>query len=53
MVYFLMHLSLVFFFLKNIYFWLCWVFIDVQGLSLVAALGLLIAVASLVVGHWL
>ena len=46
-------------FLKNIiYFWLCWVFIAISGLSLVAAngsyssfvavSGLLIAVASLV-----
>ena len=27
------------FFLKFIYFWLCWVFVSVQGLSLVAASG--------------
>ena len=42
------------------YFWLCWVFIAAQGLSLVAASGgyflvgvsrLLIVVASLVAGH--
>ena len=29
-------------------FWLCWVFVAAQGFSLVAALRLLIAVASLV-----
>ena len=42
--------------------WLCWVFVAVSGLSLVAASegyslvavrGLLIAVASLVAEHWL
>ena len=32
-------------------FWLCWVFVAVHGLSLVAAPGLLIAVASLVAEH--
>ena len=44
-----------------IYFWLCWVFIAVQGLSLVAVSGvysvavhgLLIAAASLVAKHGL
>jgi len=44
----------------RLYFWLCWVFIIAQGLSLVAATGgyslvvvhgLLIAVASLVLEH--
>ena len=45
-------------FLKNvfilfIYFWLCWVFIAARGLSLVAASGLLTAVASLAVEHGL
>ena len=40
-------------FLKNlfIYFWLCWVFVAMQGFSLVAARRLLIAVASLVAEH--
>ena len=33
------------------YFWLCWVFIAAHRLSLVAASGLLIVVASLVVEH--
>ena len=33
------------------YFWLHWVFVAARGLSLVAARGLLIAVASLVVEH--
>ena len=32
-----------------IYFWLCCIFVAVLGLSLVVVLGLLIAVASLVV----
>ena len=45
-----------------VFFWLCWVFVAVRGLSLVAAswghflvvvLGLLIAVASLVAEHGL
>ena len=36
-----------------IYFWLRWVFVAVRGLSLVAANGLLIAVASLVAEHGL
>ena len=36
-----------------IYFWLCWVFVAVLGLSLVAVSGLLIAVTSLVVEHGL
>ena len=36
-----------------IYFCLCWVFVAVHGLSLVAASGLFIAVTSLVVGHGL
>ena len=37
-----------------IIFWLCWVFIAVRGLSLVAVHGFLIVVASLVVepGFW-
>ena len=32
-------LSIAFFFLIFIYFWLCWVFVSVRGLSLVAASG--------------
>ena len=41
-----------FFFLKLfIYFWPCWVFVAASGLSLVAACGLLNAVASLVAEH--
>ena len=38
---------------KNIYFyfWLCWVFVALLGLSLVAVNGLLIVVASLVAEH--
>ena len=36
-----------------IYFWLSWVFVAARRLSLVAASGLLIAVASLVVEHGL
>ena len=52
----LIQLSILFS-LKNIYFWLCWVFVAVCGLSLVVASGgyslvvvhrLLVAVASLV-----
>ena len=52
--------SFLFFFLILIYFWLCWVFIAVHGLSLVAMGGgysliavhvLLIAVTSLVAEH--
>ena len=35
------------------YFWLCWVFVDAHGLSLVEASRLLIAVASLVAEHGL
>ena len=35
------------------FFRLCWVFVAVHGLSLVAAHGLLIAVASLAVEHGL
>ena len=40
-------------FKKNnfIYFWLRWVFVAARGFSLVAASGLLTAVASLVVEH--
>ena len=34
-----------------VYFWLCWVFVAVLGLSLVAARGFLTAVASPVVEH--
>ena len=34
-------------------FWLCWVFVAASRLSLVAASGLLIAVASLVAEHGL
>ena len=34
-----------------IYFCLCWAFVAAHGLSLVAALGLLTAVSSLVAGH--
>ena len=35
-----MHLSkLTIFFFKLIYFWLCWVFVSVRGLSLVASSG--------------
>ena len=55
--------SQMFFLLLNIYlFWLCWVFIAARGLYLVAASGgyslvvvcrLLIALASLIVGHGL
>ena len=50
----------ILFSLKNIYFWLCWVFVAVCGLSLVAAsgdqslvavLGLLVTVSSLVAEH--
>ena len=42
------------FFLKLfVYFWLCWVFIAERRLSLVAAHGLLIAVASLFAEHGL
>ena len=38
--------------LKNLfYFWLCWVFIAVCGLSLVAAYGLIAEVASPVAEH--
>ena len=33
------------------FFWLCWVFVAARGLSLVAALGFLFAVASLVAEH--
>ena len=33
-----------------LFIWLCWVFVAVHGLSLVAAIGLLIAVASLCCG---
>ena len=43
--------SFFFFFNKFIYFWLLWVFVAAHGLSLVAASGLLIAVASLVAEH--
>ena len=51
----------LFFFNKFIYFWLHWVFVAAHGLSLVAASGgysvavrgLLIAVASVVLEHWL
>ena len=32
-------ISDLFFFFFNIYFWLCWVFVSVRGLSLVAASG--------------
>ena len=41
------------FFLKKLfifYFWLYWVFIDVQGLSLAVVHGLLTVVTSLVLG---
>ena len=50
----------IYFIIIIFYFWLCWVFIAVSGISLVAASGrlifvavcrLLIAVASLVVEH--
>ena len=34
-----------------IYFWLCWVFVSVRGLSLVAASGPLTMAASLVAEH--
>ena len=34
-----LHMYLFFFFNKFIYFWLCWVFVSVQGLSPVAASG--------------
>ena len=46
-----MALPVLYFFLiySFIYFWLRWVVIAARGLSLVAASGLLIAVASLVV----
>ena len=44
---------LFFFFFFLIYFWLRWVFVAVRGLSLVAARGLLIAVASLAAEHGL
>ena len=33
------------------YFWLCWVFVAVRGLSLVVVVGLLISVAPLVAEH--
>ena len=54
-------LALYLFFFNLLYFWLCWVFVAVHGLSLVAASrgyfvavrGLLIAVASFVAGHGL
>ena len=54
------HIHIVFFFKKYIYFWLCWVFVAVQGLSssygkwgllFVAAQRLLTAAASLVAKH--
>ena len=38
-------ISLIYFYLF-IYFWLCWVFVAVCGVSLVAVRGLLIAAAS-------
>ena len=34
-----------------LYFWLCWVSVAAHGLSLVAAGGLLVVVASLVAEH--
>ena len=52
-------ISKVFFFFNEfiyfiyIYFWLRWVFVAACRLSLVAACGLLIAVASLVAEHGL
>ena len=54
-----MYLLKFFSFLKSVYFWLCWVFVAVSGLSLVsesggyplaAVLGLLTVVAPLVCG---
>ena len=54
------YLVLFFLFFLRIYFWLCWVFVALHGLSfqlwqagctLVAVCGLLIAVASLDVEH--
>ena len=42
-----------FFFNLFIYFWLSWVFVAVHGVSLVAASGLLIVVASLIAEHGL
>ena len=45
--------NMYFMFLKFIYLWLSWVFIAVVRLSLVAAHGFLIEVASLVAEHGL
>ena len=39
------------FFILFIYFWLCWVFVGLGGLSLVAVRGLITAVASLTPEH--
>ena len=44
-------LFICYYYFKYIYFWLCWVFVAVCGLSLVVVSRLLIAVASLVAEH--